>query len=139
MYLKSAKNWKELLKKGCEKLQRDQVVGENYYNELLSEIEKLGFYFIISKNISLVHISPGGENLKTNLMLIKLGEQISFSHKEHHKVLYCFFLTTTSPDDHMDYLVKFSKTFSNKEFIKELESINSYEEYLKIYKKYFND
>ncbi|AOG60968.1 PTS system, ascorbate-specific IIA component [Spiroplasma helicoides] len=137
LYVPEVKDWKELLKIGTSYLKEKNIVTNKYHEALLKEIDKLGFYFIISKEIALVHIAPGGENLKTNLLFINLGKEINFSSDERHKVKHCFFLTAINSQDHIEILSNFAKEMSNKQFVKELDGVKDYENYLSISKQYF--
>ena len=65
--MEKVKDWKESIKIASQPLLEDNYIKSDYITAMISNIEKFGFYIVITDKVALPHSRPENGALKTGL------------------------------------------------------------------------
>lgn len=95
-----ASNWKDAIRKAGDLLLKNGSIKEEYIDNMIASVEKLGPYIVLMPGFALGHSEPCPEVIKTDLSLITLTEPVNFgSINDPVKIVMC--LACTDKESHM--------------------------------------
>ena len=85
--LDKVENWREAIRVAARPLQEQDYFKQDYIDEMVHSVEKLGPYIVIAPEIAIAHARPNDNVKKIGLSLLKLNQHINFSEEGHYASL----------------------------------------------------
>lgn len=130
--IEKVNNWKEAIFEGGNLLVKNNIVKEEYIDEMIKMIEKHGAYIIIEEGIAIPHAPISKNVLKMGISLFIVKEKVYFENGKSANVFVSF--ATKDKNEHKNMLNELFELITNCNFVEEMTKIENYEEV----KKYFN-
>ncbi|MGX4600149.1 BglG family transcription antiterminator [Faecalimicrobium sp. JNUCC 81] len=131
-----AKDWKDAIKVSSRSLIELGVIDKSYVKAMIRNIENLGPYIIILKNVALPHSKPENGVNRLGISLTTFKEEICFSDNERHKARVFIVLAPKDKESHLNALVSINKMLSNKSNLEKILNASCESEILEIVKQY---
>lgn len=109
----SVKDWKEAIMIASKPLLDDKIITENYQKKMIENVNTMGPYIVLSKDIALPHARPEDGANKSALSILKLKNRVNFSNDKDVNVIIT--LACSNDNDHIKTLKYISEKLSNKE------------------------
>ncbi|UZK63953.1 PTS sugar transporter subunit IIA [Mycoplasma mycoides subsp. capri] len=131
-------SWQQAIQIANQLLINNHYIDDNFSKELIELTNKLGPYYIIAPQITLLHLTPKDEwkNKNNAISLTVFKEHVVFKDDTKYHVKYCLSLFAKDNYSHIDLLEQFANLFSNKEFLDELEKVKNTQDILLVLQKY---
>lgn len=129
-----AKNWEEVIYKGAEILEQENIVKESYKYAIIENTKKLGPYYVITKGVAMPHARPEDGVLKSGFCFMKLKTGINFGAKDNDPVKYVFMVAMENNDKHIEFIQFLSDLMENEEFYRAIDENKSLEEIKQFFK-----
>ena len=127
------KDYEDAIKKSGQILVDVNSIKENYINDMIEAIKKLGPYIVIAPGFALAHARPSEDVLKDDVSIITLKEPVCFnSINDPVYVVMC--LAAKNSDTHINIMQKVATVLMKENTIENLKKANSIEEIQKILK-----
>ena len=126
------KDYEDAVKKSGQILVDTNSIKENYINDMIEAIKKLGPYIVIAPGFALAHARPSEDVLKDDVSIITLKEPVCFnSINDPVYVVMC--LAAKNSDTHIDTMQKIATILMKENTIENLKNANSVEEIQQIF------
>ena len=126
------KDYEDAIKKSGQILVDTNSIKENYINDMIEAIKKLGPYIVIAPGFALAHARPSEDVLKDDVSIITLKEPVCFnSINDPVYVVMC--LAAKNSDTHIDTMQKIATILMKENTIENLKNANSVEEIQQIF------
>ena len=126
------KDYEDAIKKSGQILVDTNSIKENYINDMIEAIKKLGPYIVIAPGFALAHARPSEDVLKDDVSIITLKEPVCFnSINDPVYVVMC--LAAKNSDTHIDTMQKIATVLMKENTIENLKNANSVEEVQQIF------
>ena len=110
-------NWEEAIRGTGNILLENMLVTNEYIEETVNSVRKLGAYIVIDKGIAMPHASDY-KGVKINgIAISRLENPIEFGSKNNDPVNYIFMIASKNMESHIEMLSKLSDLLINKNFI----------------------
>ena len=127
-----AKDYEDAIKKSGQILVDINSIKENYINDMIEAIKKLGPYIVIAPGFALAHARPSEDVLKDDVSIITLKEPVCFnSINDPVYVVMC--LAAKNSDTHIDTMQKIATVLMKENTIENLKNANTVEEIQQIF------
>lgn len=126
-----AADWRDAIRTAVLPLERNGYVEPRYKEEIIANLERLGPYIVIAKNIALPHARPEQGAIKTQLGVTLFREPVQFEGKETSARLFVT-LAAQDSNSHLEALVTISELLDQPEKVaqilsaKDAETLYSY-------------
>lgn len=126
-----AADWRDAIRTAALPLERNGYVEPRYKEEIIANLERLGPYIVIAKNIALPHARPEQGAIKTQLGVTLFREPVQFEGKETSARLFVT-LAAQDSNSHLEALVTISELLDQPEKVaqilsaKDAETLYSY-------------
>ena len=131
--MKRVKDWKESIKIASQPLLENDYIKSDYITAMISNIEKFGFYIVITDKVALPHSRPENGALKTGLSMLKLNKPVMYGDEEVYLILV---LSVKDEKEHIDLLMRISQVFEDESIVKNLLELNNKEEIINFLSNY---
>lgn len=131
-------NWKDAITLAAYPLLQNQYVLEEYIDEMIINVEKLGPYIVIAPKIAIPHARPEAGVQKLGMSLLQLKESVAFSEKQEHAANLIIVLAAIDNETHLKALAQLSEMLSETKNVEMLIHSNSIDEMLEMIAKYSN-
>lgn len=123
--LEKAKDWKDAIHLSLQALVKGGYVTDNYEKAIIKTTEEYGPYYVLARDLALIHARPTDGVIKRQLAVTLLKEPVIFidesdSAGENYPVRILIALAATDSNSHLDTLNVLSGIFIDEEKIKEL-------------------
>ena len=126
------KDYEDAIKKSGQILVDTNSIKENYINDMIEAIKKLGPYIVIAPGFALAHARPSEDVLKDDVSIITLKEPVCFnSINDPVYVVMC--LAAKNSDTHIDTMQKIATVLMKENTIENLKNANTVEEIQQIF------
>ena len=102
--LNQVKDWREAIKVSTDPLIEQGYITENYPKRIIQLTEEHGAYYIVAKNLALVHARPEDGVLKQQLAVTVIRKPVVFDNKEDEPVQLFVTLCATDSNSHLEML-----------------------------------
>lgn len=127
-----ASDWREAIRIGAGILVEQGCAKPSYVDGIISAVEELGPYIIISEGLAMPHTRPEEGAVGIGCSLITLNEPVLFEGDNSPvKVMICF--SAVDSESHMDIL-KMIVEFVERGLIDDIAKAETYEELLEVVK-----
>lgn len=131
--MEKVKDWKESIKIASQPLLEDDYIKSDYITAMISNIEKFGFYIVITDKVALPHSRPENGALKTGLSMLKLNKSVMYGDEEVYLILV---LSVKDEKEHIDLLMRISQVFEDESIVKNLLELENKEEIINFLSNY---
>ena len=124
---KEALTWKESIRTASVPLIKNGKIEEKYVEAMINDIERMGFYVVITDKVAMPHSRPENGVNKTALSLLKLENPVKYGE---YDVNLIFILAAENKDKHIEILRELSEFLDEDDEIEKIikaESINEIE------------
>lgn len=97
-------DWREAIKICTDPLIEQGYITENYPKRIIELTEEHGAYYIVAKDLALVHARPEDGVLKQQLAVTVIRKPVIFDNKEHDPVRLFVTLCAADSNSHLDML-----------------------------------
>ena len=134
LFVDKVDSWQEAVRLSAESLVADGSVGEDYYQQIVSCIEKYGPYVVFEHYVAMPHSQETASGVhKTGIGFMRVKEEVSFGCDEdgEEKVAKLFFtLAACNPDEHLNNIQQLMDVFCNEPLLDALMEANTPEDIL---------
>ncbi len=123
-----AKDWKEAIEISGNILKENGYVKEEYVQDMIKAVEKLGPYIVIVPHIAIAHARPSEDVLKDGLSLAILKTPVEFGNEDNDPVDLVFSLCAKSNQNHLKVLEDLAKVLEDEEKVHGLRNSESIDE-----------
>lgn len=125
-------DYEDAIKKVGQILVDVNSIKENYIQDMLDAIKKLGPYIVMAPGFALAHARPSDDVIKDDVSIITLKEPVCFnSINDPVYIVMC--LAAKNSDTHIDTMQKIATVLMKENTIENLKKSNSIEEVQKIF------
>ena len=101
------KDWKEAIRIGAKPLLEDNIISDNYIEQMINNVIKMGPYIVIAENIAIPHARPEDGAYKSAISILKLRDKVKFG--EERQVNTIIVLASANDEKHIETLKKILK------------------------------
>ena len=123
------KDWRAAIQRAGNILLKNEVINENYIQEMIHNVETMGPYIVISKHVALPHTDPSHGALKNGLSLLILQKPVCFGSQAFDPVKYVFCLSAIDNEKHIEAMSQLISLLENEDFYKVMEEKDELEIY----------
>ena len=131
--LEQVKSWREAISIAANPLKEQGYFQQDYIDDMIHSVEKLGPYIVIAPEIAIAHARPNNNVKKIGLSLLKLNQHINFSEEGHFASLV-FVLSAVDNTAHLEILKQLAQILGDKQTVEELLSAQNNTEIINILK-----
>ena len=115
-----ASDWREALTYAGAALVASGVTTEEYTAEMITAVEELGPYIVISPGFALAHSRPSPAVLRAGLSWVSLERPIEFGHSTNDPVTLVVGLAAPDHDSHIEIMSALAEILADDDRMKEL-------------------
>ncbi len=121
-------NWQDGVRVSSKPLLDRKIIEEEYVDEIINNINKLGSYIVVDDKIAMPHARPGKYVNDFGISITTFKNPIEMGSYNDIKI----FITISSPDgdSHIEFITQIMNLIDNEEFISLLENASSNKEIL---------
>ncbi len=117
-----ASDWRGAIGVAGAALVAGGITTDDYTQEMIETIEKLGPYIVIAPGFALAHSRPSPSVLKTGLSWVSLVEPVEFGSKNNDPVDLVVGLAALDHDGHIEIMSKLAGVLSDPEVLARLRA-----------------
>lgn len=129
----SVSDWREAIIIASNPLLKKGIITKNYQEKMVSNVEDMGPYIVLSKDIAMPHARPEDGAKKSAISVLKIRERVKFDEKKNVNIIIA--LACSSDDDHIKTLQYISETLSHPDNYKRLIEAEDVNQIYKILKR----
>jgi arginyl tRNA synthetase N terminal domain len=129
---KEALTWKESIRTASVPLIKNGKIEEKYVEAMINDIERMGFYVVITDKVAMPHSRPENGVNETSLSLLKLDKTVKYGE---YDVNLIFILAAENKDKHIEILKELSEFLDEDDEIEKIINAKTIEEIEKIFKE----
>lgn len=131
--LEQVESWREAISIAAGPLKEQGYFQQDYIDDMIHSVEKLGPYIVIAPEIAIAHARPNSNVKKIGLGLLKLNQHINFSEEGHYASLV-FVLSAIDNEGHLEVLRNLATTLGNQQTVENLLNAQTSSEIINIFK-----
>lgn len=131
--LEQVESWREAISIAAGPLKEQGYFQQDYIDDMIHSVEKLGPYIVIAPEIAIAHARPNNNVKKIGLSLLKLNQHINFSEEGHYASLV-FVLSAIDNEGHLEVLRNLATTLGNQQTVENLLNAQTSSEIINIFK-----
>ncbi|MCI1637057.1 MAG: PTS sugar transporter subunit IIA [Bifidobacterium crudilactis] len=108
-----AEDWKAAIRLAGKGLEDSGFTTAAYTDEMISTVEKMGPYIVISPGLALAHSRPSEAVLHTGLSWVRLSTPVEFGNKANDPVSLVIGLAGRNEEEHLQVMSAIAKALSN--------------------------
>ncbi len=133
-FYREAADWKDAVRKCCQPMVVNGVIGEDYAERVIECVKKYGPYIVILPGVAIPHCNESCElAYKTAIGFAKFEKPVIFDKEDKEKNATVFFtLSATDHNKHLENLLKLSSILEDGKILGQLFRARSEADLLKI-------
>jgi PTS system ascorbate-specific IIA component len=137
-FIEEADSWEDSIRKSCQALINDGILGEGYADEIIKCVKDNGPYIVLMPGIALPHSVENSKNaFGTAIGFMKVNKAVPFDANDPEKNVNIFFtLASTDNDKHLKNMRQLFKMLTDEALCADLLKVQSKEDLLELDKKY---
>lgn len=124
-FVEKTPNWRKSVVLATSILEERYFIDEDYKFDIISGIEKMGFYSVMDDNIALLHGSRIDSVIKTSMSLIITKENVNFDGKNVN-IIFC--LASKDKKEHVPAIISLMRIIKNTDFINKVRALDDEKE-----------
>lgn len=122
-------SWEEAIKIASRPLLEKGYIEPRYIDTMISKVNELGFYIVLSEDVAMPHSRPEDGVLKMGMSLLKLNTPAKFGNNNIQIVIT---LAAKDNESHIDALTNLVELLNDDEKIEKIKSAKTNQEILEI-------
>lgn len=122
-------SWEEAIKIASHPLLEKGYIEPRYIDTMISKVNKLGFYIVLSEDVAMPHSRPEDGVLKMGMSLLKLNTPAKFGNNNVQIVIT---LAAKDNESHIDALTNLVELLNDDEKIEKIKLAKTNQEILEI-------
>ncbi len=122
-------SWEEAIKIASRPLLEKGYIEPRYIDTMISKVNELGFYIVLSEDVAMPHSRPEDGVLKMGMSLLKLDTPAKFGNNNIQIVIT---LAAKDNESHIDALTNLVELLNDDEKIKKIKLAKTNQEILEI-------
>ncbi len=114
--LQTANDWQDAIYQAVRPLEQHGYVDARYKDEIISNVNKLGPYFIVAEHIAMPHARPEQGAIQTQISVTLFREDICFGDADSTARLFVT-LCAKDADSHLNALMEISALLSDDDTV----------------------
>ncbi|MHC5252147.1 BglG family transcription antiterminator [Listeria kieliensis] len=127
-FKESAPSWQEAIRLAAKPLLEEGYISQSYENAMITGIETLGPYVVISPGVALPHAAPADGAFRVGMSLLLLDEPVAFSKKPKDQVKLLIVLSSIDSYTHINALSELTELIMQHDFLTFMEQHTSAEQ-----------
>ncbi len=123
-----ATDWRDAIRLAGDALVAGGVTKDDYTQEMIDTVEKLGPYIVVAPGFALAHSRTSPAVLKTGLSWVSLDTPVEFGNKSNDPVDLVVGLAALDHDAHIGIMSKLAGVLADPEMLAKLRSSTDPEE-----------
>ncbi len=121
----TASDWRDAVRRSGALLAATGVATDEYTDEMIATVEKLGPYIVLAPGIALAHARPSPAVLRPGLSWIQLAEPVEFGHDKNDPVWLVVALAALDHDGHIALMSSLAAVLGNTPLLAALRDADS--------------
>ena len=122
-------SWEEAIKIASRPLLEKGYIESRYIDTMISKVNELGFYIVLSEDVAMPHSRPEDGVLKMGMSLLKLDTPAKFGNNNIQIVIT---LAAKDNESHIDALTNLVELLNDDEKIEKIKLAKTNQEILEI-------
>ncbi len=122
-------SWEEAIKIASRPLLEKGYIEPRYIDTMISKVNELGFYIVLSEDVAMPHSRPEDGVLKMGMSLLKLNTPAKFGNNNIQIVIT---LAAKDNESHIDALTNLVELLNDDEKIEKIKLAKTNQEILEI-------
>lgn len=122
-------SWEEAIKIASHPLLEKGYIEPRYIDTMISKVNELGFYIVLSEDVAMPHSRPEDGVLKMGMSLLKLNTPAKFGNNNVQIVIT---LAAKDSESHIDALTNLVELLNDDEKIEKIKLAKTNQEILEI-------
>lgn len=122
-------SWEEAIKITSSPLLEKGYIEPRYIDTMISKVNELGFYIVLSEDVAMPHSRPEDGVLKMGMAMLKLDKPVKFGNNDIQIVIT---LAAKDNESHIDALTNLVELLNDDEKIKKIKLAKTNQEILEI-------
>lgn len=122
-------SWEEAIKIASSPLLEKGYIEPRYIDTMISKVNELGFYIVLSEDVAMPHSRPEDGVLKMGMAMLKLDKPVKFGNNDIQIVIT---LAAKDNESHIDALTNLVELLNDDEKIKKIKLAKINQEILEI-------
>ncbi|MDJ0338025.1 PTS sugar transporter subunit IIA [Cryobacterium sp. PH31-O1] len=118
-------DWQAAITLAGDALVAGGVTTDEYTNEMIAAVEKLGPYIVIAPGLAIAHSRPSPAVLRAGLSWVSLDEPVRFGHKKNDPVSLVIGLAAPDHEGHLEMMQALAGVLMNAELLAALQAADS--------------
>lgn len=127
--LPQVESWEEAIKIASRPLLEKGYIEPRYIDTMISKVNELGFYIVLSEDVAMPHSRPEDGVLKMGMSLLKLDTPAKFGNNNIQIVIT---LAAKDNESHIDALTNLVELLNDDEKIEKIKLAKTNQEILEI-------
>jgi PTS system ascorbate-specific IIA component len=116
-------DWREAVREAGRLLVASGVATDDYTDQMIDTVERLGPYIVIAPGLALAHSRPSEAVLRTGMSWLRPAEPVEFGHRTNDPVTLVVGLAATDHEQHQTALVELATLFSDEQRRRQLTKL----------------
>lgn len=122
-------SWEEAIKIASSPLLEKGYIEPRYIDTMISKVNELGFYIVLSEDVAMPHSRPEDGVLKMGMAMLKLDKPVKFGNNDIQIVIT---LAAKDNESHIDALTNLVELLNDDEKIEKIKLAKTNQEILEI-------
>lgn len=122
-------SWEEAIKIASRPLLEKGYIEPRYIDTMISKVNELGFYIVLSEDVAMPHSRPEDGVLKMGMAMLKLDKPVKFGNNDIQIVIT---LAAKDNESHIDALTNLVELLNDDEKIEKIKLAKTNQEILEI-------
>ncbi|MBC9226028.1 PTS sugar transporter subunit IIA [Aeromicrobium sp. 636] len=120
-----AEDWRDAVRQAGALLTATGVTTDDYTDEMIATVEKLGPYIVLAPGIALAHSRPSPAVRRAGISWLQLAEPIEFGHEKNDPVWLVVALAALDHDGHIGLMSSLAAVLGDTELLDTLRDADS--------------
>lgn len=122
-------SWEEAIKIASSPLLEKGYIEPRYIDTMISKVNELGFYIVLSEDVAMPHSRPEDGVFKMGMAMLKLDKPVKFGNNDIQIVIT---LAAKDNESHIDALTNLVELLNDDEKIEKIKLAKTNQEILEI-------
>ena len=118
-------DWREAVRRAGALLTATGVTTDEYTDEMIATVEKLGPYIVLAPGIALAHSRPSPAVRRAGISWLQLAEPVEFGHEKNDPVWLVVALAALDHDGHIGLMSALAAVLGDTDLLATLRGADS--------------
>ncbi|GAA3541754.1 PTS ascorbate transporter subunit IIA [Aeromicrobium flavum] len=127
-----ATDWRDAVRRAGALLTAVGVATDDYTDEMIATVEKLGPYIVLAPGVALAHSRPSPAVQRAGISWLQLAEPVEFGHEKNDPVWLVVALAALDHDGHLGLMSSLAAVLGDTDLLATLREADSPERVLEL-------